>query len=1324
MSVRHRHILRPVAARSSLSHPAGAIALLLACASPAGADTVSFNYLYNQSDGMFTSDHRAALEYAGELWGKWLDTDTPITMTVRVIWDTDHSSAYATTERTYNSSLAGGVYETDAQLHYREGNSWETIGTVGFGTTPSWYTGLDGASSGNQMDMVTTMLHEIGHLFGMSTSYRGDDDWGFWRITGPKLMHFDTFLVNEDGLTPGTGSGHDYSTAGLEWLGQRGYIMHGYEPIPLVDPENAAQNPSGSPGNLAHPFGTRGLMAYGGRAPTQHGLFAHEIGMFQDLGWNFRYPTTMSLKRWDWSDDAGQRRSNVWLNGANWDWGLPPTSDTDVDFHVPGATDDYALLVLSRAEARHVQMRGSSDAQTQLTVTEGGRLLVERLSVGTGADADALLHITADPAAADTSPGWVNVANWLELGSDGQGTMRLSEGGLVTSWVGDLASSVDGQATLEVRDTASHWILEHNLRIGSSGSAEVDIHQGGRVTSADAAYIALNESGTGIVRVRDPGSSWKAEGIFLATTGASAGGHATVELSNHASAAAGTGTLLVASGATVEVTGHATFSAASLEVRGGYVNAIGGRLAISPLGSGGDPGFYVGIGDGHSQADISAGGHLETGAARVGYLGADVTAAVTVTDAFSRWDVAGSLHVGDMSLGEVNVHQRGLLTSHDASIGATALGTGHVAVVSPASGFRELATVHPSRWLNAGPLHIGQQGSGSLLVDSGGFVHTHELTLAVGDDADGSVTIRGFETSLSSSTFPSRILVDTDTYVGWKGQASLDLEDRGRLHTRAAYVGHTSDSSGTLGLHDGARLAVVSTLGLAWQGDAFVHARQGASVHVGGTTWLAHQPGASASLWMEDEGTTFTGQNTMYIAGSNLEPGGEASVNLFQGTTLDVPAIHLWRHGHLLQWGSAARIQTARLDIIGGRFDQFAGVLDVSSAGSSDEHGMNVGLASGAHGHVRVADDGHLDVRAVHLAPGAGSSATVELTNGAELHSGGALRVGEAGQADMSIQGGATAYTDHAALATTADADAVATVTVAGGRIVPAPGHELTFEPSRLDVLQSLHVAGNADGPGGAALLHVTGNASVDVGQTLRVWHDGTVHVDNARITATDVELIGGTLRGASTVTADLLNHGTFGANLAGRPLNVEGNYTQSEAGRFDVILASDQVSRVAVTGKAHLAGLVNVELADAIPPFWQPMPILTASSIAGNFDMTLLPALPGGFLRLDYQPQQGLLQVGLLGDMNLDGAVDTADVAPFVLALTDEPGYQAQYGIDPVLVGDINQDGSFDTADVAPFVQLLVGGGSPSMPEPGSLALLAMGGLTLLHRRRGQRLW
>ena len=104
-------------------------------------------------------------------------------------------------------------------------------------------------------------------------------------------------------------------------------------------------------------------------------------------------------------------------------------------------------------------------------------------------------------------------------------------------------------------------------------------------------------------------------------------------------------------------------------------------------------------------------------------------------------------------------------------------------------------------------------------------------------------------------------------------------------------------------------------------------------------------------------------------------------------------------------------------------------------------------------------------------------------------------------------------------------------------------------------------------------------------------------------------------------------------------------------------------------------------------------------------------------------------------GDMNRDGHVDTADVADFVLALTDPAAYEHRHGFDPAEVGDINQDGAFDTADVAAFVEMITGNGHDavtdaedmlnghahhtSVPEPGTLGMLSLASLVLLRRHR-----
>ena len=56
-----------------------------------------------------------------------------------------------------------------------------------------------------------------------------------------------------------------------------------------------------------------------------------------------------------------------------------------------------------------------------------------------------------------------------------------------------------------------------------------------------------------------------------------------------------------------------------------------------------------------------------------------------------------------------------------------------------------------------------------------------------------------------------------------------------------------------------------------------------------------------------------------------------------------------------------------------------------------------------------------------------------------------------------------------------------------------------------------------------------------------------------------------------------------------------------------------------------------------------------------------------------------------MLGDVNLDGAVDLLDVSPFIDAIINGE-LQCE--------ADVNLDGAVDLLDVQPFVNLLAGGG------------------------------
>lgn len=85
-----------------------------------------------------------------------------------------------------------------------------------------------------------------------------------------------------------------------------------------------------------------------------------------------------------------------------------------------------------------------------------------------------------------------------------------------------------------------------------------------------------------------------------------------------------------------------------------------------------------------------------------------------------------------------------------------------------------------------------------------------------------------------------------------------------------------------------------------------------------------------------------------------------------------------------------------------------------------------------------------------------------------------------------------------------------------------------------------------------------------------------------------------------------------------------------------------------------------------------------------------------------------------LKGDANQDGVVDNLDLKPFV---EDVIG-----GASNLAIYDINDDGAIDNLDLKPGVEYIIAGGAAavaSIPEPASIAMLGLGGLAMLRRRK-----
>jgi hypothetical protein len=86
-----------------------------------------------------------------------------------------------------------------------------------------------------------------------------------------------------------------------------------------------------------------------------------------------------------------------------------------------------------------------------------------------------------------------------------------------------------------------------------------------------------------------------------------------------------------------------------------------------------------------------------------------------------------------------------------------------------------------------------------------------------------------------------------------------------------------------------------------------------------------------------------------------------------------------------------------------------------------------------------------------------------------------------------------------------------------------------------------------------------------------------------------------------------------------------------------------------------------------------------------------------------------------IAGDFNQDGHQTAADILPMEAALTNLSGAQTTYGANYMTIADVNDDGEVTNADLQALLnQLNSGGGSTSVPEPNTLALLSLGALVM----------
>ena len=311
-----------------------------------------------------------------------------------------------------------------------------------------------------------------------------------------------------------------------------------------------------------------------------------------------------------------------------------------------GATGTMAgqLVVGGSAGSNGTVTIDDSELQAEGGVVIGyggtGTLTVQNgASLKTGDDGTGLSAVIG---LQNTGNGTVNVqgGSWqaggsVEIGSDGTGTLNVSQAGTVQSEDATIGKDAGSSGSVNVAGVGSQWSVSGDVTVGSFGSGSLAISGGGTVTDVNAT-IGDKAGSSGSVNVIGVGSSWQNSGILNVGGDGAAG--LTVDAGTVTAGGAAIGSNFAP--VQVDVTNHGALS------------------VLGDLSVGGATGTTV---------TVENGGTLDSGNhATIGGSGGETT--VTVTGANSAWTLHGDAEMTIDDKGSLFVNNGGTVTANTITV--------------------------------------------------------------------------------------------------------------------------------------------------------------------------------------------------------------------------------------------------------------------------------------------------------------------------------------------------------------------------------------------------------------------------------------------------------------------------------------------------------------------------------------------------------------------------------------------------------------------------------------------------------------------------------
>ncbi|RMH13788.1 MAG: hypothetical protein D6698_13530 [Gammaproteobacteria bacterium] len=461
-----------------------------------------------------------------------------------------------------------------------------------------------------------------------------------------------------------------------------------------------------------------------------------------------------------------------WDDDARWLGGVEPTINDDVTIN-----SGTVSVTLAGETAKSITLNGG------MLIVDGGNLQTP----GGGLDGLFLSSNMTIQNSGSVSTDRVRVSGASTLLITGPSSQLFADRAIHVGENTPGNLTVDAGATVLFNDPLDQTSIKIAANPGTDGST-MTLRGTNTTLNSNGAPLDVGFSGEGHLLIEDGAVAITAEGV----------------IANQPTTLTSTATI-TGIGSRWDITGSNQRLVVGDEAQGMVSIANGGIITVS-----GDGNIAESAGSSNSQITITgAGSRLDvTGITRVGFnstgfllienggmatsTGGIVTIAdqpgsngstATIRGANSLWDLTGQrLNVGDDDVGFMVIENGGRVETDFGVIGDDPGGSGSQVTVTGTA----------SRWNLATQLNVGDNGAGSISIESGGMVDVAGITV-IGNAGSGDATVRGAGSLLAAADLLT---------VGWSAPGILRIEQAGvvntnSLQTHSLVIGRAPGSDGS-----------------------------------------------------------------------------------------------------------------------------------------------------------------------------------------------------------------------------------------------------------------------------------------------------------------------------------------------------------------------------------------------------------------------------------------------------------------------------------------------------------------------------------------------